>query len=51
MVVIDLETFYEKNEKLIEDIHVVRQSIYKVLERNQNMHGKVIEKIIENREN
>jgi hypothetical protein len=49
MVVVDLETFYDKNEKLIEDIHVVRQSIYRVLERNQNMHGKVIEKIIENR--
>lgn len=49
MVVIDLETFYDKSEKLVEDIQVVRQSIYRVLERNQNMHGRVMEKIIENR--
>lgn len=49
MVIIDLETFYEKNEKLVEDIRIVRGSIYRVLERNQNMHGRVIEKIIENK--
>jgi hypothetical protein len=49
LVIIDLETFYEKNEKLVEDIYVVRQSIYRVLERNQNMHGQVMEKIMENR--
>lgn len=49
MVVVDLETFYEKNDKLIEDISVVRQSIYRVLERNQNLHGQVIEKIIKNK--
>lgn len=49
MVIIDLETFYEKNEKVIDDIHIVRESIYRVLERNQNNHGHIIEKIIENK--
>lgn len=49
MVIIDLETLYEKADKLIEDVQVVRQSIYHVLERNQSMHGRVIEKIIENK--
>jgi len=48
MIIIDLETFYEK-EKLIDDIRIVRESIYRVLERNQSMHGKIIENIIENK--
>jgi len=49
VVIIDLETLYEKSDKVVDDIHTVRQSIYRVLERNQNMHGQVIEKIIENK--
>lgn len=49
MVVVDLETLYEKNDKLLEDIHTVRDSIYRVLERNQGMHTRVIGKMIENR--
>lgn len=49
MVVADLETLYEKGDKLIEDVYAVRASIYKVLERNQGMHSRVINKMIENR--
>lgn len=49
VVIIDLEAFYEKNEKLSDDIRIVRESIYRVLERNQSTHGRVIEKIIENK--
>jgi hypothetical protein len=49
MVIVDLETFYEKNEKLIDDVHVVRDSVYKMLERNQGMHTRVISKIVENK--
>ncbi len=49
LAVVDLETFYDKGDKLLEDIHTVRDSIYKVLERNQGMHGRVLSKIIENK--
>uniref|UniRef100_A0A6C0EMJ6 Uncharacterized protein n=1 Tax=viral metagenome TaxID=1070528 RepID=A0A6C0EMJ6_9ZZZZ len=49
LVVADLEMLYEKGEKLIEDIHSVRSSIYKVLERNQGMHTRVIDKMTNNR--
>lgn len=47
LVIIDLETFYEKNEKLLEDVHTVRESLYRVLERNQGMHSRVINKMID----
>jgi predicted DNA-binding protein YlxM (UPF0122 family) len=49
MIIVDLETFYDKNEKLIDDVRVVRESIYKMLERNQGMHTRVLNKISENR--
>jgi len=45
-VIIDLESFYEKNEKLIDDVRTVRESIYKVLERNQGSHASTINKIL-----
>lgn len=48
-IIVDLETFYEKTDIISEDIKTVRESIYNVLERNQNNHGKMIEKIIENK--
>lgn len=50
LVVVDLETFYDKSDKLPSDIHTVRDSIYNVLERNQGMHGRVLNKIIENKQ-
>jgi hypothetical protein len=46
---IDLEFFYEKFETIPEEIQLVRQSIYHVLQKNQSSHGKVLEKIIENK--
>ena len=49
LVVADLETFYDKNEKLIDDIHIVRDSIYRVLERNQGSHGRTMQRMIENK--
>lgn len=48
-IVIDLETFYDKSEKLLEDLHTVREGVYRVLEKNQGMHSRVINKMIENR--
>lgn len=49
MIVTDLENFYEKFEKIPNEIKLVRQSIYHVLERNQTSHGQLINKIIENK--
>jgi len=48
-VIIDLETFYAKSEKIIEDVKTVKESIFRVLERNQGMHSRVIGKILENK--
>lgn len=49
LIIVDLETFYEKAEKLTDDIRTVRESIYRILERNQGMHTRVIHKMIQNR--
>jgi hypothetical protein len=49
VVIVDLETFYEKNEKLTDDIHTVKDSIYRILEKNQTVHSVVLDKIIENK--
>jgi hypothetical protein len=49
MIIVDLETLIDKNEKLIYDIKVVRESVYSILERNQGLCTKVITKILENK--
>lgn len=49
LIIVDLETFYDKQEKLIEDIKTVKDSIYNILERNQTMHIAVLDKIIKNK--
>lgn len=51
VVIVDLETFYEKGEKTAEELRIVRDSLYQVLERNQGMHGRVINNMIENKGN
>lgn len=50
MVIGDLEMFYEKNEKMDEDIQKVRKGIYDILQRNQGYHTRVISKILENKQ-
>ena len=45
VVIADLETFYEKSESLLTDVQTVRESIYKVLEKNQGMHIKIMAKL------
>jgi hypothetical protein len=49
MIIVDLETFYEKSDKIVDDVQVVRESIYRMLERNQGIHTRVITKIVENK--
>ena len=49
MIIIDLETFYDSNENLLNDIQIVRESIYKLLEKNQGTQARMISKILENK--
>lgn len=50
MVIVDLEMFYEKNEKLMSDIETVRTGIYNILQKNQGLHSQVIGKLLESKE-
>lgn len=50
MVIVDLEMFYEKNEKLMSDIETVQNGIYNILQRNQGLHSQVINKLLESKE-
>ena len=48
-IITDLETLFEKNDKIIEDIASVRNSIYDILQINQNRNIELIDKMIENK--
>lgn len=48
-VIVDLEMFYEKGDKISEEIVTVRESIYNILQKNQGMHVRFINKIMENK--
>jgi hypothetical protein len=45
LVITDLEVLYEKNEKIVEDMQQVKDSIYQVLEKNQDTHLHVLDRI------
>lgn len=49
MVIIDLEMFYSKNEQIDHDITTVRTGIYRVLEKNQGYHSKIMAKMVANK--
>ena len=49
LVVVDLETFYSKGEKVSDDVKTVRESIYKVLEKNQSAHERMIDRLSESK--
>lgn len=47
MVIADLETLSRKDERSVEEIRTVRNSIYRILERNQGTHARTIFRMIE----
>jgi len=49
-VVVNLETLFSKGSKILEDIYVVRESIYYVLEKNQGITARLVAKIMENKQ-
>lgn len=49
VVISDLENFYSKNEKIGEDIKVVKNSIYSILNKNQGMNAQVLLKMLDNK--
>lgn len=51
MVVVDLETLYEKRAVVGLDIRTVRDAIYKVLDKNQLKHTKNLKKLLDKQQN
>lgn len=49
-VTIDLKTFYEKIDTLLEDIKVLKNSIYKILNQNQIKHTKLLYDMFQNKD-
>jgi predicted DNA-binding protein YlxM (UPF0122 family) len=49
-VIMDLETFYDKKDAIIEDLQSVRLSIYEMLNRNQAWHASLLGRVMENRQ-
>jgi len=49
MIIVNLETLYEKQNQILVDIDTVRSSIYRILEKNQKSHSSSIKKLIENK--
>jgi copper chaperone CopZ len=49
MIITDLETFYESSDNIPDDIQTVRESIYRLLEKNQGTQTRIISTIMENR--
>ena len=47
MVYIDLETMYEKIDSMTIDVHTIRESVYKILDRNQQKHVQNLHKMLE----
>lgn len=48
-VIVDLETLYDRGEKLFEDLHAVRQGVYNILDKNQVAHTETFHKIMHNK--
>jgi len=41
-IVTDLEVMFDKKEKVIEDINLVRNNVYTVLQKNQGLHTQIL---------
>ena len=41
-IVTDLEVMFGKKEKIIEDINLVRNNVYTVLQKNQGLHSQIL---------
>lgn len=50
LVIIDLEMFYEKNEKILSDIETVRTGIHNILVKNQGTHTRMMSRMLESKE-
>lgn len=50
LIVIDLETVYKKDNKILEDISIVRYGIYRIIEKNERIHRRILSKMIQNKD-
>jgi len=48
-ITIDLELFYEKMDSLIINMNTVRKELFHILERNQKSHGRILNKLLEDK--
>lgn len=48
VIITDLEVLYEKGESLIEELKMVKDSIYSVLMKNQGVHSEIMGKLYRN---
>jgi hypothetical protein len=48
-IIVDLETLYDRGEKLFEDLNAVRQGVYSILEKNQASHIDTFHRIMHNK--
>jgi hypothetical protein len=49
MVAIDLESLYEKFESLSIDLKIIREGVYRVLDKNQDKHIRNLQKMLEHK--
>lgn len=49
-ITIDLKTFYEKIDILLDDIKVLKNSMYKILNQNQIKHSKLLHDMLQNKD-
>jgi hypothetical protein len=49
-ITIDLKTFYEKNDTIIEDIKIVKNSMYNTLNNNQIKHTQLLNTMLTNKD-
>ena len=50
MITVDLKSLYKKTDTLCEDMCMVRESLYTILNQNQDKHTRLIEKILSHQE-
>lgn len=49
VVIVDLETFYLKLERIHEDMNIVKKSVYKILSKNQGINSESLNNLLLNK--
>lgn len=49
-IIIDLETFYGNSETLLDDINTIQDGLFKILDKNQEVHAKTFVRLVNEEE-